>query len=306
MLCTSYHHHRGCNCRSHCPSHPSLCCRVTTVLYRYQTMESFILFTTTLCLALVATALLATTKHADIVEVSKWNLGSRDESGSRLQVSSLGRALKKTPKTKKPKQSSKSKSPTKQSCYTSAQSADFVTALTNAFSSGATSADVVTLAICAGNTIEIANPITIPLDTAQNTRRLYGKIRNRELNIDSSISGLDASIKYIGTQDQKNLISFSPTGVFPVTVDAKFSINLLALTYLLLLKVLVLSSTYLRSAVISRSLLVVPLQSGTTSAPHSYLMQPLLLINIVCKIRIQKGIMTFVIHNHCGFPIELR
>lgn len=189
-------------------------------------MESFISITTTLCLALLATTLLATTSHADIVEVSKWNLGSRDESGSRLQVSSLGRVLKKTPKTKKPKQSSKSKSPTKQSCYTSAQSADFVTALTNAFSSGATSADVVTLAICAGNTIEIANPITIPLDTAQNTRRLYGKFRNRELNIDSSISGLDASINYIGTQDQKNLISFSPTGVIPATVDAKFSINL--------------------------------------------------------------------------------
>jgi hypothetical protein len=180
-------------------------------------MKSFLRISTLLYLVVIlATALFATAAHADQQgEDSKWNQGSRDKSGRRLQGSSVhdvittsqkgvGRLLKKTPKTKKPKQA-KSKSPIKPSCYTAAQFKDFVTALINAFSSGATS---VTLVICDGNTIKIPEPININLDTPQNSRRILQGGAAMMLSI-SSASSIGAGLVYTGTKDLSSLISFT-------------------------------------------------------------------------------------------------
>jgi hypothetical protein len=182
-------------------------------------MKSFFRTSTLLYLVVVVTTALfatTTTAHADQQgEDSKWNQGSHDVNDIVTQER-LGRILKKDTKkekktTTKEKKKAKSNAPSKRpskSCYTTAQSADFVTALTNAFSSGATSVELV---ICDGNTIEIPEPITINLDTPQNSRRILqgGAARMLSIRSFSPITGFFASILYNGQNDVSSLITFS-------------------------------------------------------------------------------------------------
>lgn len=151
---------------------------------------------------LVATVLIASTVQADQFKASNLNQGSHDVNDTVTQER-LGRILKKATKgKKKAKSNAPSKRPSK-SCYTTAQSADFVTALTNAFSSGVTSVELV---ICEGETINIPNPIVILIPSSSTS---FQNEAHRQLQLTET----DYQISIVGAGIESATLNYSGVGL---------------------------------------------------------------------------------------------
>ncbi len=114
-----------------------------------------------------------------------------------------GRLLKKVKKSKAPASNKKkSKSPSKSSCFSTAQSAQFISALTAAVNSGARTIELV---ICNGNTIDIPSPIILTFPNSQR-RLIQGK--PIQVTIRSDTLTATSGLHYSGINPAQSVITF--------------------------------------------------------------------------------------------------
>jgi hypothetical protein len=136
------------------------------------------------------------------------------------------RFLKKTKKSKAPvpKKNKHSKSPNKSSCFTNAQSAEFISALTASVISGATTIE---LFICDGDKIDIPSPIILTYPESQ--RRLIEDFK-KEVRIGcSKISKAPCKVMYTGEKPVDSVIEIKQSSHF-FHVDIPTPMELLSKT----------------------------------------------------------------------------